>query len=445
VILPTDAPYDTARQVWNRHPDHRPAVIVQAAGTADVVAAVRFAARHDLPVSVKSGGHQVAGLGAGEGAVMVDMTRMRAVVVDPVARTAVVQGGASARDVIRETQAFGLALPTGNIGRVGVAALALGGGMGFLRRRYGLTCDHLLGADMVLADGTFIHVDATHHPDLFWAIRGGGGNFGIAVALYVRLVPVGPTVAGIHTVYRLADAEAVLTGCRTFLAQCGEDVSVNIDMLAVPPAPGVPPFLAGQTVVMVSGLHAGAQLDEAVEAVQPVRTWAEPLMDQTGPMDYGALHAVLDHLLPEAHQGYMESLYVRELSDPLIQTVTAIMAEAHPGQMCLIWPLGGQMARVPDGATAFGDRGAGVLVAWEAGWEDPGAAAAGQQWVRRNRHALRAEAYRDGTYLNVMDTSGDNAAVVARSYGAQYSRLQALKRQYDPTNRFRFNANIVPA
>ncbi len=444
VIVPEDAEYDAARAVWNRHPDRRPAVIVRAESTADVMHAVRYAARHGLPVSVRSGGHHVAGLGAGDGAMMVDMTRMRAVVVDPDTQTAIVQGGATAQDVIRETQMFGLALPTGNIGRVGVAALALGGGLGFLRRRYGLTCDHLLAADLILADGSFVHVDADHHPDLFWAIRGGGGNFGIAVALYVRLVPAGPTVAGIHTVYRFQDAETVLKGCRAFLDRCDDDVSMNIDIMSVPPVPGIPPFLAGQTVIMVSGMHAGSPVEAAVEAVQPLRRLAEPIMDQTGPMDYAALHTILDHLLPPVHHGHMESLYANAWSDDLLEHIVAIMTEAQPGQMCMLWPLGGQMARPPADATAFGDRAADLLVIWEAGWQNAEAAAAGIDWVRRARNTLSAYAYNGGTYLNVTDVAYDPEGILMRTYGPNYARLRAVKRQYDPDNRFRFNANIAP-
>ncbi|MCY0878095.1 MAG: FAD-binding oxidoreductase [Firmicutes bacterium] len=443
IIWPHHPEYDRARAVWNRHPDHRPAVIVRAQGTADVIQAVHFAQHHELPISVKSGGHHVSGVGAGPGALMIDLSAMRGIVVHPGTQTAVIQGGALAKDVIRETQVFGLALPTGNIGRVGVAALALGGGMGFLRRRYGLTCDHLLGADLVLPDGRYVHVDEKNNPDLFWAIRGGGGNFGIAVTLYVRLVPIGPQVAGVHTIYRLADAERVLKGCRTLLEACGDELTLNIDMMCFPPLEHLPPFLAGQTVVMVSGLHSGTDQGAALTQLQTLRTFAEPVMDLTGIVEYTWLHSILDHMLPPAHFGYMESLYVKDFSDALIDDAITMMTQARPGQMVMLWPLGGAMARHRPEDTAFGDRKAGVLVLWESGWETPDQAEAGIQWVRTHRQALKREAYNGGTYLNVTDLS-HAATIIPQTYGANYDRLKAIKRKYDPMNRLRFNANIKP-
>lgn len=444
VLLPHDPAYDGARQVWNCHHDRKPALIVRPSGAHDVAAAVRFAKEHGLGVSVKSGGHHVSGLGACDGQLMIDMSLMRGVSVNPESRTAVVQGGARAIDVIRETQLFGLALPTGNVGRVGVAALALGGGFGFMRRRHGLTCDFLLGADLVLADGSVRHVDAEHHPDLFWAIRGGGGNFGVAATLYFRLVPVGPMVAGIHTIYGAEDAKAVLTGCRDYLAQAGNEVSLNIDVASVPPAPEVPPPFRGRTIIMVNGMHSGANLTEALEAVEPLRHLAEPIMDMTGLMSYQALHTILDQMVPEANMVHVESLYANAFSDAVIEKIAGLAAEARPGQAVMLWPLGGKMADSSDDM-AFGDRSAGLVIMLEAGWMDRSDAVHGIQWVQQSRTALSEFAHNGSTYLNVTDFAYDPVGLLKHAYGPKYDRLKALKKQYDPDNMFRFNANIDPA
>ncbi len=443
MILPGDADYDLVRTVWTRTYDRKPAVIVRAQGTADVAHAVRFAGEHNLPVSVRSGGHHVSGMGVCDDGMMVDMSLMRSVMVNPKAKTAVVQGGATAIDVIRETQLFGLALPTGNLGGVGVAALALGGGMGYMRRKHGLTCDHLQAADLVLADGTVIHVDEEHHPDLFWAIRGGGGNYGIATTLYFRLVSAGPMVAGIHVSYAVEDAPKVLAGCREFLRHIGHWVSFNIDIMALPPIPGMPPEIVGKTVINLSGMHASPDLDEALQAIEPLRHLAEPLLDTSGPISYTALHTMLDQMLPPEHRGHVESLYMGTFSDALIQDVADIMAQAEPGRILMIWPLGGKMAERSANETAFGDRGAEVVATMEAVWQSSEGASAGIEWVKASRTKLLKHAYNGGTYLNLTDTT-ENPDVLKNAYGENYGRLRQLKRDYDPHNRFRFNANILP-
>lgn len=445
VLLPEDPDYEISRAVWNRHPVRRPAIIVRPKGIQDVVYAVKFARSHQLPISVKSGGHHVAGLGVGDDCLTVDLSWMRSVVVNRGDQTAMVAGGATAADVIHKTQLHGLAIPTGNIGQVGMAALAMGGGMGFLRRRYGLTCDFLESAEVVLADGTVAYVDADRHPDLFWAIRGGGGNFGIATALHFRLVEVGPMVAGIHTFYSFADAKAVLAGCRDFLAACGPAVSINIDIMSMPRFPELPPFLSGQTVIVVSGMHAGRDLDDALSTIRPLRILAEPLADMTGAMTYTALHSILDGMLPKEHFGHVESLYAKTFTDTLIDEVIQIMTSAHPGQMLMLWPLGGKMAEIPAGATAFGDRGAGLIVMLESSWEHRSQAPAGIAWVQQARASLAHHAFNGGTYLNVTNpTTPEAEHVIRATYGSNYPRLLHLKKTYDPDNLFRFNANINP-
>lgn len=443
VILPEDGAYEAARQVWNRAYDRRPVVVVVCEGVSDVMAAVRYAAAQHLPVSVRSGGHHVAGMGAGDGAVMLDLRAMRTVLVDPARETAIVQGGAVAADVIRETQAFGLAVPTGDASTVGMAALALGGGMGYLRRQHGLTCDHLIGADMVLADGTFAHVSADRHPELFWALRGGGGNFGVATALYFRLQRVGPAVMGIRLMYPAEDAPAVLRGCREFLA-ANPEVTLNIALMQVPDRPGAPPPLVGRRLLYVHGLHPSGDLAQAAKAIRPLRELATPFVDLSGPTDYLTQHTALDTMIPPFHTGYADSIYVRDLSDELLDTLLEHAAAARPGNVMVVWPLGGRMAEVAPDATAFGDRGAGALVMIESTWEDATGRPAGVEWVQAVQRDLIPHHYNGGTYLNLTGSQHPDYARIAATYGDNWGRLQAIKRQYDPDNRFRFNANIHP-
>lgn len=444
VTMKGDPEYDLKRLVWNRTRDRNPALVVTPTGVSDIVRAVRFAKEKGLPIAVKSGGHHVAGLGSCDDGLVIDMSQMRAVIVDPDRREVLVQGGATAADVIRETQAFALAIPTGNLGGVGMAGLTTGGGMGYMRRRYGLTCDNLVGADLVLADGRFLHASETEHPDLFWAIRGGGGNFGVVVALRCRLHPVGPEVAAIRTIYRGQDMKRVLTGCRDYLLQGDHNVSINIDLMAFPPLPQIPPALVGQRAIIVSGMHAGPNLEDALKAVQPLAVLAEPLMNETGPMTYQELHGKLDAMLPPGHMGYMESTYVKDFSDELIDDVTDVLETASAHNIIMLWPLGGQMAEISAQATAFGDRRAALVMSVESMWQDPKDAEEGTAWVHQTRTALRPHQYNGGTYLNLAGCEENIHQVVRKTYGENYERLVRIKKTYDPDNIFRFNANIDP-
>lgn len=313
-----------------------------------------------------------------------------------------------------------------------------------MRRQYGLTLDHLEAVDLVMADGSVAHVDQSHQPDLFWAIRGGGGNFGVAATLYFRLVPVGPMVAGIQVFYSTDHLSAVLRGCRDFLAHIGTAVSINIDMMAMPPVPGLPDSIAGKTVISVTGMHTGQNLDEALPAIDPLRRLAAPLADFSGPMSYLDLHTRLDRLLPGDHRGHVESQYLRTFSDLLIQDVEDIMKTAVPGRIVMLWPLGGAMAQPSAEDTAFGDRGAAVVAMLEAAWHHDDEADAAISWVKQSRARLAKHSHNGGTYLNLADTT-EEPDLVSKSFGGNYARLRLLKRRYDPQNLFRFNANILPA
>ncbi len=444
-VIPADhADYDVRRRVWNRVHDRYPAVIVAVQSVRDVVAAVRFARDRSLPLAVRGGGHHSAGLGTCDHGVVIDMAAMRSVRVDPKSNVATVQGGALAVDVIRATQAYGLAVPTGNLGQVGMAGLTLGGGMGYLRRQYGLTCDSLLEAELVLADGSVVRVSPDEHQDLYWAVRGGGGNFGIATELRFQLYPIGPTVVGIHTMYRLDDLEAVLKGCRDYLNDVGPEVSFNLTMMPIPPGPHVPSELVGQRVVAITGMHCGRDIGQAAHAVKPLQALAEPLLDATGPISYVDLHSIIDAMLPPEHRGYTESTYVKEFSDGLIAHMAEVIRSAGPGQVFMFWPLGGRMAETANDATAFGDRKAAGLTIIESVWREPEEAPDQIAWVRQVALGLTEHAYSGGTYLNLAQTDGDVARLVRQSYGDNFTRLRTLKQQYDPANLFRHNPNIDP-
>ncbi|MCL6452275.1 MAG: FAD-binding oxidoreductase [Alicyclobacillus sp.] len=442
VITPGEASYDATRQVWNGLFNRKPRLIVVCEGAADVVASVRFAAAHQLPVAVRCGGHSLAGHGSCDGGVMLDLSRMRAVSVNPVRKTAIVQGGATAGDVIRETQAFGLAVPTGNAAAVGMGGLALGGGLGYLRRKYGLTCDNLLGADLVLADGRLVHVSATENSDLFWAIRGGGGNFGVAVSMEFQLHPIGPEVFAIHLVFDAADMARVARGCVEFLATATDDISVNMECITMPHAPMVPPQLHGRKVVMMTGIHAGTDFAVAAAEIEPLRQLARPILDLSGPMNYVTLHHMLDAMIQPGRPAFARSLYVGAWTDAVEAAVQAAVDSAGPSAMAMVWPLGGAMARVESGATAFGDRGASCVVTFDATADSVIDLVPYLDWVGAAHQSLQPHQYNGGTYLNLAGLEADVTAVVKQTYGDNYETLRRMKATYDPENRFRFNVNI---
>lgn len=444
VILPGEPMYNMNRQIWNALFDRRPAVIVVCQDESDVIEVVKFGKRCGLPVTARGGGHHLAGHGACDDGIMIDTSQMRSVSVDSIHRTAKVQCGATAGDVIRETQKFGLAVPTGDVSKVGIAGLTLGGGMGYLRRKHGLTCDNLIGADLVLADGSFVHASADENADLFWAIRGGGGNFGVVTSFEFQLHPIGPMVMGIHVTYAGKDIAPVLRGCMDYLKAASVDISFNIAMVSIPPLPMVPPNLVGQRVITVSGMHAGEDLEQARIDIEPLRKLATPLMDMSGPIDYTRLHSMLDDRIPNGHAVYGKSLYVGELDNDIINVIDTAMANAGPMAMAMLWPLGGKMADVSADETAFGDRGASSLVIIESTWENSDDAVVAIDWVTSFYDALRPYAYNGGTYLNMAGLEQDVEDVIKASYGRNYERLAVLKQQYDPANVFRFNLNIAP-
>src|SRR5689334_1098174 len=335
VICPGDDSYDAARALWNAAHDKHPALIVQCAGPADVAAALRFARSEKLEVAVRGGGHSIAGFSGVDGGLVIDLSLMRGVLVDPVGRRAIAQGGCTWRDLDIETQAHGLATTGGLISTTGVAGFTLGGGIGWLMRAHGLASDNLIGADVVTADGEMVHASLDENADLLWALRGGGGNFGVVTSFEFQLHPVGPTVAGGPIFYGGDDAEKILRGWREFLSTAPDELTTVVNLTTAPPAPFIPEAWHGKPIVAVVGVHAGS-VDDGIAAMAPLRSLAEPIADLFGPLPYLAMQSLLDALHPKGDGNYFKGYHLSDLPDASIdaliaghKAVTSPMNEIH--------------------------------------------------------------------------------------------------------------------
>lgn len=440
-----DVDYDEARVVWNGMIDKRPALIVRCTGTADVIQAVQFAQAHQLLVSVRGGGHNAAGNATCDGGVMIDLSLMRGVQIDPRARIARVQGGATWGDLDHETQAFALATPGGVVSTTGVAGLTLGGGYGWLRRKYGLSCDNLLSVDIVTADGQLLTASETENADLFWGIRGGGGNFGIVTSFEFQLYPVGPQVMVAYVFYPISEAKPVLCGWRDFMAAAPDEISSNAALWSIPPAPDFPLAMHGQPIVAVITIHSGSP-KYGEKAVQPLRELTPPLIDASGIMPYTMLQASADLLFPKGQlRYYWKSLTLNHLNDDAINTLIDHAAK-RPSPMTLIdlWAMGGAVSRVEAQETALGDRSAPFTLVLNTSWLDPQDTEVNIAWARNLWSAMHR--FSSGNmYLNFPGLDEDGEQMVRSSYGQNYERLVALKNKYDPMNLFRLNQNIKPS
>jgi FAD/FMN-containing dehydrogenase len=442
LLRPGEEGYDEARRVWNGAIDRRPALVARCAGADDVVEAVRFAREHDLLVSVRGGGHAVAGHAVCDGGLMIDLSLMKAVRVDPAARTTRAAGGLLWAELDRATQQFGLATTGGIISHTGIGGLTLGGGLGHLMRLHGLTVDNLLAVDLVTADGTRLRVDAETEPDLFWGLRGGGGNFGIATALEYRLHPVGPLVLGGPMFWRLDDAPAVLRVVRDLMADAPDELGISAVLRLAPPMP----FLAPEHYLKpVVGLVVAWAGDPAAgeRAIAPLRALGNPLADVVRPVPYVALQSMLDGSAPHGIHYYWKAHRLRGLPDDAIDALVAgAEGITSPLSQTGIWAVGGAVSRVPRDATAVDGRDVGFEVNTVAAWppSNPGAARH-VAWVREAWEALRPHSA--GVYANFLSDEG--AAGLEPAYGARLARLTALKDRWDPTNFFRLNANIPPS
>ncbi len=442
-VLGSGSPgYDTARAVWNAMIDRRPALIVSARGAADVVRTIEFVRDHQLILAVRGGGHNIAGNAVCDSGVMLDLSPMRSVRVDPQRRTAVVEAGCTLADFDHDAQAFGLATPVGINSTTGISGLTLGGGFGWLTRKHGLTIDNLLSADVVTADGRLVHASATSNDDLFWAIRGGGGNFGVVTAFEFQLHPVGPQVLSGLIVHPFSDARRVLQNYRAFAAQASDDVVPWVVIRKAPPLPFLPPAVHGTEVVVLAVFYAG-DMAAGERALEPLRRFGNPIADAVGPHPYAGWQQAFDPLLTPGARNYWKSHNFTEIDDGLIDTIIDYAGRLpSPHTEVFIGQLGGAAGRVPVEATAYGMRDAEFVMNVHGRWERPEEDEAGIRWAR----ALTADAAPFATgsvYINFV--SGDESERVPAAYGANFRRLAAIKNKYDPTNLFRMNHNIQPA
>jgi FAD/FMN-containing dehydrogenase len=442
LLRPGEEGYDEARRVWNGAIDRRPALIARCAGADDVVEAVRFARERDLVISVKGGGHAVAGHAVCDDGVMIDLSLMKSVSVDPAARTARAAGGVLWRELDAATQAFGLATTGGVISHTGIGGLTLGGGLGHIMRRYGLTVDNLRGVDLVTADGERVRADAAQEPELFWGLRGGGGNFGIATAFEYDVHELGPMVLGGSVFWPIEDGPAVLRRVREYLAAAPDEVGVAFAMMLAPPLPTLPPDRVGKPVVVLILVWAGDPAD-GQRALAPLRQVGTPLVDSVAVVPYVFLQSMLDGGAPHGRHYYWKSHRLADLSDGVIEVfLERLGAMTSPFAQITGWAMGGAVSRVDPDATAVGEREDGFDVSFATGWlpADPDPERH-REWSRAAWAALQP--YSTGIYANFISDEGD--AGIEAAYGDRRGRLSALKAAWDPDNVFRMNANIRPA
>jgi FAD/FMN-containing dehydrogenase len=445
LITPGDEGYQAARQVWNGLIDCRPSLIARCTGVADVIEAVAFAREHELLLAVRGGGHGVAGHGVCDGGLVVDLSTMKGVQVDPAARTVRAQAGVTWGELDRETQVFGLATPGGVVSTTGIAGLTLGGGYSWQRRKHGMSIDNLLSVDLVTADGRFLRASETEDPDLFWALRGGGGNFGVATAFEFRLHPLGPEVMFLACLYPLERIRTVMTAWRDFIATAPDEATVDVLAWSIPAHPAFPEGLHGQPIIGIGGMYAG-QAEEGERLFRPLRALAEPLLDMSGRTPYAAVQAAFDPFFPpHALRYYWKSSFLDSMSDEVIDAFAGwTEARSSTGTLLSLRHLEGVIGRVAADATAFGDRSAPFLLSIDTTWVSPDEDARHIDWTRDVWSDMQRFS-RGGMYFNFPGFLEEGEVLLRNSFGANYDRLRTLKARYDPTNLFRRNQNISPA
>ncbi|HVE46170.1 MAG TPA: FAD-binding oxidoreductase [Acidimicrobiales bacterium] len=441
VVAPDDPTYAEHRKVWNGSIDRHPDLIARCEGVADVRDAVRFGRRHEQLVAVRGGGHSFPGLSTCDGGMLIDLSPMKGIRVDPGARTARVQAGVLLGELDRETQSFGLAAPSGIVTHTGVAGLTLGGGIGWIMRKYGLTIDNLLSVDLVTADGEFVKASESENADLFWGVRGGGGNFGIVTEFELRLHPVGPQVVAGPVFWLMQDAPEVLRFYRDWIAGCPDELMTIVVQRQAPALPIVPPDLVGKLVVGVVVCYAGS-VEDGERVLRPLKEFGSPVLDACVPKPFLVHQQSLDPSFRHGWWYYVRSCDVAELSDDVIDIIVENGRRiTSPIASLALWQMGGAVARVGENDTAFNGRNAGFTFNINGnsltgdGFEEQ------RQWARDYWTAL--EPHHTGVYVNFLMEEGDER--IRQAYGGEkFDRLKALKRTYDPTNFFRLNQNIKP-
>jgi len=438
-LSPGDPEYDEARSLFNGMIDRRPGLIAQPVDTADVQRCVKFAREHDLLVSIKGGGHSVQGYSVCEGGLMIDLVALKSIEVDPRARTAKAGGGVNWGEFDAATQEHGLAIPGGRMPTTGIAGLTLGSGSGWLERKLGYTVDSMIGAEVVLASGEAVYASENENPDLFWALRGGGGNFGIVTRFEYRLHPIGPIVFG--GMLGFPRDPAILRAYRDFMETAPDDVGGAAALITAPPAPFVPEAVRGMPVMGVVVCYTGKP-EDGERAMKPILD-LNPVLRMVGPMPYVAVQQLLVDANPPGMQGYWKAEMCPTLPDEAIGVlIEKATPPLSPLTTIIVQPLGGQVHRVPDDATAMGWRASARWAVHILGaWEDPAQNDAQIAWVRSIDEAMQPWAQK-GTYLNYLMDEGEQR--VRDSFGPHFDRMVALKTKYDPTNFFRLNQNIKP-
>jgi FAD/FMN-containing dehydrogenase len=436
LILPEDPSYNEVRKVWNEMIDRRPALIVRCTGTADVIRSVKFASANDLLVSVRAGGHNVGGKAVCDNGIMIDLSLMKGIWVDPYRQIAVAQPGMRLGEIDRETQTFGLATTQGVISNTGIAGLTLGGGVGWLARKYGLACDNLLSVDIVTADGQFLKASDKENQDLFWGIRGGGGNFGIVTSFEYKLHPVGPQVLAGMVLHPLEKAREILKFYHNYSASIPDDMNTVCGLLTSP---------EGHPVVVIGVCYHGPSVEAGQQVLRPLIEFGPPIADLIRPMFYIDAQSMLDLTIPASGlRSYWKSHFLKEISDEAIDTLIAHFVKVpSPRTAIMFQQFGGAVSRVREDATAFGHRKDGeydfiIMSLWQNFSDDN----ANISWTRALWDAMEPFSA-GGVYVNNLGDDEPEGRVRA-AYGTNYDRLVALKNKYDPTNLFRLNQNIKP-
>ncbi len=447
IILPGDMEYYAARQVWNGMIDRYPALVVRPINTADVITAVNFARENHLPLAVRGGGHNVAGHGTCDDGIVIDLSAMRRIEVNTAARTARAEGGVTWGELDAATQVYGLATPGGVFSKTGIAGLTLGGGFGWLRNKYGLSCDNLLSAEVVTADGRLIHASKTENSDLLWGLRGGGGNFGIVTTFEYQLHPVGPEVMFAFTFYDTEDEATMKQALRFYRDFCEvapDDVSTIAALGRIPAEPALfPEAIHGRYFVLLGGLYAGNPA-EGQEALQPLMDFGVPLVSASGVKPYIEAQQAFDADYPDGHRYYWKSLNLQRLNEDAIDRIVKhARRQVSWHSTTDLWHIGGAVARVSASQSAFHGRQAAFLLNPEANWEHPDDDAANIAWVRDFIEDMQL--FSDGSrYLNFAGFQEEGEEMMRKAFGHQYIRLMVLKAKYDPDNLFSLNQNIRP-
>ncbi|NTU80911.1 MAG: FAD-binding oxidoreductase [Chloroflexales bacterium] len=440
LIRPGDAGYEAARKLYNGMIDKRPALIARCVDVADVIATVTFASAQQLPLAIRGGGHSGPGLGSVDGGVVIDLVHMKGIHVDPVARTVRVAGGCTWGEVDHATHAFGLATPSGFVSSTGVGGLTLGGGIGYLARTYGLTIDNLLGVEMVLADGSVVSANADEHADLFWAVRGGGGNFGVVTSFLFQLHPISIVYGG-PMFWPMEQASDLLHFWRDFILSAPEDINGWFAFVTVPPAPTFPEAFHLQKMCAIVWCYSGP-LEQAEERFRPIRAFSPPAIDAAGPIPWPALQSIFDGLFPSGLQWYWKADFFRELSDSAIDLHIKYGAQLPTMQSTMhLYPINGAAQRVGKNETAFSFRDASFAEVIVGVDPDPANNERMIAWARDYWTALHPHSA-GGGYVNMIMDEGE--AMVKAAYGENYARLAQIKARYDPTNLFHINQNIKP-